>query len=104
MSRHGHHRRDLDELAFPFRVKLAVPRGGLGRRLDDLNRWLLEEVSPGEHACHSGHGLGQDALCLYFRRLEDLARCLAEFPTLELADGTKSRAYTSPMLARRPGE
>lgn len=100
MSRHGQRQRDLDEMAFPIRVKIAVPAGGLGRTIDELHRWLREEIGPGEQATHSGHGLGTDALCLYLRRPEDLARVLAAFPQLELADGTTSRAYSSPLLPR----
>jgi hypothetical protein len=97
MSRYGRRQRALDEMAFPIRVKVAIPPGGLGRTIDELHRWLREEVGSTEYATHSGHGLGVDALCLYLRRPEDLARFLVAFPLLELADGTRLRDYTSPL-------
>ncbi len=101
VSRHGHRQAQIDDLAFPIRVKLAVPGTGLGNVLSDMARWLAAELGPGEYAEWSGQTLGGNADVIHFRRVEDADRFLQAFPGLELADGTRSRAYSSPMLRPR---
>jgi hypothetical protein len=98
MSRRRTPQRTTDDLAFPIRVKLRMPSTDLGHVLTDILLWLSAEAGPGEYAHHHSQTLGGDAMALYFRRSEDLVRFLEAFPLLELADGTTSRAYTSPLF------
>lgn len=88
-----------DDLAFPIRVKLAIPHHdkalwwGLDAR---LTAWLREQ---GRLRCvrHSGGWwVKGQAMALYFRTLEDAQACLAAFPEFELADGVNSVTYYSP--------
>jgi hypothetical protein len=97
MTRRSTPQCQIDELAFPIRAKFRVPRTGLGTLLSDAPGWLKSEVGPGNYAQHSAETLGGDAMAVHFRRASDLARFLEAFPLLELADGTTSPAYTSPM-------
>jgi hypothetical protein len=86
----------IDDLAFPVRVKFAVPMLGLGRTLDAVDRWLAEELGPGEFACHSSPSIGCDAAAIYFRTISSAERFTYAFPDLMLADGTRAPAYGSP--------
>jgi hypothetical protein len=72
----------------------------LGTVLAEVELWLAAEVFPGEYAHHHSQTLGGDATVFYFRRISDAARFLEAFPMLELADGTTSPAYTSPLFPR----
>ena len=56
------------ELAFPARIKIAVPPDGLGQRLDAMQRWLDENAgSDGWTIMPAGtHGVMNDALAIYF--------------------------------------
>ena len=56
------------ELAFPARIKIAVPPDGLGRRLDAMQRWLDENAgSDGWTIMPAGtRGVMNDALAIYF--------------------------------------
>lgn len=90
-----------DDLAFPIRVRLAIPHEdkalwwGLDRRLES---WL-RELGPRRCVRHAGGWCQQgQAMALYFRNLEDAEACLAAFPEFELADGVASPTYYSPML------
>lgn len=85
-----------DDLAFPVRVKLAVPPGGLGGTLNAIGVWLHEQVGKGNYAVHSAPGLGGDAMAVYFREVETARAFLVAFPKVDLADGTTSSAYYSP--------
>ena len=98
MSRRTTPQRTIDDAAFPIRIKLRVPPTSLGNILTDLLLWQSAEVGPGDFAQHPGATLGGDAVAIYFRRIGDAARFLEAFPMLELADGTTSRAYTSPLF------
>lgn len=92
---------DLDDNAFPIRVKLKIPPGGFGREIERVMVWLIEEAGLGGFAWHPAETLGgEDAVALHLRWARDLARFLEAFPLLELADATTSRGYTSP---RHPG-
>ena len=89
-----------DDLAFPVRVKFAVPGGGL-RSIDDtldvrLREWLARELGRGAYACHAAPSLGTFASAVYFRRVADALRFVEAFPEWELADGTMSGVYTAP--------
>lgn len=88
-----------DDLAFPVRVKIAVPEGGLGKISEGMREWLKRELGPGNYAWHSaGMAAGRQASAVYFRSTADAERCIAAFPELELADGTASPAYRSPAV------
>lgn len=98
MTRRSTPQRRIDDEAFPVRVKLLVPEGGFERQLDDVYRWLDQEVGRGEYAFHatSSLGISRDAVAVYFRAPETAHRFVARFPDLLLADGTDSVVYTSP--------
>lgn len=88
-----------DDLAFPIRVKLAIPHHdramwwGLDTR---LTIWL-RELGPNRCVRHSGGwSVKGQAMALYFRTLEDAQACLAAFPEFELADGVDSVTYYAP--------
>ena len=103
MSRRSTPQRDIDDRAVPIRVKVRVPPTGLGAVLTDLELWLAAEVFPGEYAHHHSQTLGGDAMAFYFRRIKDAGRFLEAFPQLEMADGTTSPGYTSPLFPRGRG-
>ena len=88
-----------DDIAFPIRVKLAIPHHdkamwwGLN---DRLNVWL-KDIGPVRYVQHSGGwSVKGQAMALYFRTLEDAQACLAAFPEFELADGVGEVTYYSP--------
>ena len=82
-----------DELAYPVRIRFAVPKGGFGGRMSDLYRWLSSEVGPGQYALHSSPALAQDAIGVYLRDVDGARALVTAFPDLVLADGTESIAY-----------
>jgi hypothetical protein len=86
-----------DDLAFPVRVKIAVPPLGFGRVFDRMFTWLRAEVASTDWAQHSQPGLGCDTAAFYFGRTEDAHRFIEAFPELVLADGVRSIAYRSPV-------
>ena len=93
-------RAKTDDAAFPVRLKFQIPPLGLGKRLDDVHRWLQTEVGVGQYAVHPAPSNGSSALALHLRGLEDARRFLAHFPDLALADGTQRPSYSS--LAHGP--
>lgn len=74
------------EQTFPIRVKLVVPRRGLGNRLAELHQWLRDEIGAQDHAVTPALMWGGDALAVHLRTPEALGRVLEAFPDLELAD------------------
>lgn len=98
MTRRSTSQRTIDNGAFPILVLIHVPGNGLGRLMDDIHSWCRDNLPPGDFAHHSGgsFAFGGDATAWYFRRVEDAAAFLAANPLVELADGSASRAYTSP--------
>ena len=101
MSRRTTPQKKIDDLAFPVRVKLAIPDNGLGCRLEAINSWLKSHMSSGDFACHSHEGLTCGTLAIYFRSVRDAASFSETFTDLTLADGTLSPAYSTP--SRRAG-
>lgn len=97
MVRRSSPQKRIDELAFPVQVKFAIPERGLGVRLDAIHAWLRTEIGPGYYAVYNSRGLAVDALGVYLRDVENARALIAAFPDLILADGTESRAYTSPI-------
>jgi hypothetical protein len=100
MSRRSTPQQRTDELAFPVRVKIAVPPHGLGVMLNRMHEWLRAELGKGEFACHAAPGIGCDTAAFYFRTVPAARRFVEAFPDAVLADGTLSPAYASSW--RRP--
>lgn len=99
MNRRTRAQHKTDDLAFPVRVKFAVPWNGLGAISSRLQQWLSEELGPGRYASHTAMAISTQAIGVYFVSLEDAQRFVAAFPEMEIADGTRSASYYSP--ARR---
>lgn len=95
----------LDEAAFPVRILVVVPETGFDRKLTEMSAWLTAHVGRGNYANHGGGRRIMrddmvDAAAFYFRD----ARLAAEFVEafdLQLADGTTSPSYSSPMMPPR---
>jgi hypothetical protein len=89
-----------DDLAFPVRVKFAVPGRGISSIHDTLGQrmrdWLQRELPPGDHAWHAALSLGTNATAIYFRRVSDTLRFVEAFPEFALADATQMTSYTRP--------
>lgn len=105
MAKRSTPQRQIDERAFPVRLLILVPAVGFGRLLGagsgTMDGWLDREVGRGDFACHSagfGGVAGRDVIAVYFRHPAAAVRFLEAFPSLELADGTALRGYTSPAL------
>ena len=99
MVRHSTPQWKIDDQAFPVRVKIAVPPGGLGNVLNDMIYWLQDNLGRGNFAQHAAGSVGlRDAAGFYFRSLDDAQRFMDTFPAAELADGTASPGYTSPAI------
>ena len=75
------------EATFPVRVKVAVPKNGLGRQIEEIGSWLNREVGPGRYGQAPAPMLGGDAAGFHFVCLEDATRFLAAFPELKMAVG-----------------
>lgn len=68
--------------------------------------WLQENLPKGDFAKHSDSCSSiREAFAVYFRSVADAQRFVDAFPGAELADGTASPSYTSPVLpsGRRAG-
>lgn len=88
MSRHTSPNRKRIDDAYPVRVKIRIPRNGLGNLFGEIHAWLMA-LGPGRAANQSTRGLYCDATAYYFRDLADAEPFLAAFPMLELADGVE---------------
>jgi len=85
-----------DDRAYPIRVKIAVPVGGLGNVLIDMQNWLRDHLGTGEYAIHSAPTTVGDAAAFYFRTVDAGQRFIDAFPAAELADGTVLQYNSSP--------
>lgn len=94
MSRRSTPQRKIDDTAFPVRVKFKVPPLGFGGKLDEIGYWLNNNLEREEFAMHSCSATCADALAIYFRDTVTADRFVRAFPDVELADGTRSIAYT----------
>jgi len=95
MAKHSIRQAKRDDLAFPVRVKVRVPPNGLGRALDDMLRWLNENVGAFDHASHGQPGFACSTAAFYFRNVKTALAFTNAFPDAELADGLASPAYKS---------
>ena len=89
-----------DDLAFPVRVKLSVPPGGLGPKLTVIGAWLQVRAGKGNYAVHSASGRTGDTMAVHFRDVKTARAFVAAFPDVNLSDGTLSGAYYSPSVRR----
>ena len=89
MVRRSTPQKQVDDRAFPIRIKIAAHKGGMGQLYDVVHLWLRDTIGTGNY----------DANAYYFRSIEDTARFLAAFPQLRLADGTRSPDHASPGAA-----
>ena len=92
MSQHSIRQAKRDDLAFPVRVKVRVPDGGLGKLLDGMIAWLKANVPAAEYACHSAPGLACGTAAFYFRNVDTAHAFVCAFPAAQLADGLGSPA------------
>ncbi len=93
MSQHSIRQAKRDDLAFPVRVKIRVPDGGLGQLLDGMIDWLRANVPAADYAWHSAPGMACSTAAFYFRHFDTAHAFVRAFPTAELADGLASPAY-----------
>lgn len=85
MSRSAHSRRkDHHDQVFPIRVRVKVPEGGFGRKLDELYAWLDDMAGKGNYAIHPGNLPGVQAIVILLEEPE-LVRVMIEALELELA-------------------
>ena len=80
------------ERRFPVRIRLALPAGGLGERLDQIQRWLDDTCgADGWAMTPSGlRGVVNDALAVYFLDAGSAAGFVARWcagAKAEVADG-----------------
>jgi hypothetical protein len=87
MVSHSIRQAKRDDLAFPVRVKVRVPDGGLGKTLDRMMVWLRENLEPQTYACHSVPGVGCSTAAFYFQDLDAASAFVGAFPEASLADG-----------------
>ncbi|HEV8032336.1 MAG TPA: hypothetical protein VGP42_15095 [Stellaceae bacterium] len=74
------------ERRFPVRIKLALPSGGLGERLDQMHAWLDENCgADGWAMTPSGlRGVLNDAVAIYFLDATTAAGFVARWPARSL--------------------
>lgn len=83
---------------FRAQLNLLVPELGFGMVLLEMLRWLRDEVGESNFVRRDASTFEREILAVHLCRPEDAAAFLAAFPKLELADGTTSQVYTSPMF------
>lgn len=87
---------NMDERAFPVRVRFAVPQGGFGNRILDLHQWLDHTIGRGEYAVHPAKPWITECIAVHLRDVEGAEALVAAFPEFVLADDTQSSTYSSP--------
>jgi hypothetical protein len=94
------------EYRFPVRLRLTVPPGGFGRRLDRMHAWLDENCgADGWIIAPSGlRGVVNDAVALYCRDPAAAAAFVARWcvrPLPEIAEGAFVMRDDEPAAPRR---
>ena len=74
-----------------------MPQDGESELIETLH-WLREELDEGNFARQETEAFQGEALALRFRRIEHALVFLSGFPKPELADRTKTRAHTWPLV------
>lgn len=99
MVRRSTPQREIDERAFPLRLRIRVPENGFGVLMTPIRDWLIQRVGRENHAIHGSGVQGmRDCIAVFLRNPEPAVALLAAFPSLELADGTTLPGYSSPHL------
>jgi len=89
MSRHtSPNKRRIDD-AFPVRVKVVVPPGGLGNLLSEIHAWIKANLTHERCRNLPVRSVYCQATAYHFRTLEDAQAFLDAFPMLELADAVE---------------
>ena len=97
MNRRSVAQKIADDRVWPIRVYVVVPGNGFSGAGIDPHAWLIKELGLAGFAWHATGRMSDHVAAVYFRTLPDLQRFLDAFPTLQLADGTGSPLYHSPM-------
>ena len=83
-----------DDRAYPIRVKLVVPAGGMRTVAEGRDEWLDNALGPAAWSWGPAHSSGcRQATAYFFRNLADAHRFIDAFPGLELADGVDKLGY-----------
>ena len=98
MVRRSTPQKEIDDEAFPIRVKIVVPELGFGTAMDGMLQWL-RQLGPGSYAWHGGDWGGSywnrvQVSQLYFHTIDDACAFLRAFPEIRLSDGTKQWAQS----------
>lgn len=72
---------------FPIRVKIRVPRTGLGTMIVEIDVWLQKTFGPDGFGQGPASAAGIDATAFHFKTIEDAQTFLFAFPKVELAVG-----------------
>lgn len=89
-----------DDLAFPIRIKIAVPGMGLGDLYNEIHDWLRGNFSRWDYAVHSVSGIGGSAMGIYFSSFDQAQKFMIAFEGVELADGTRTQSYRQHGVSR----
>ena len=85
---------EIDDRAYPIRVKLVVPEGGMRTVEGQRDAWLNDTLGPAAWSWGPAHSSAcRQATAYYFRDLADAQRFIDAFPGLELADGVDALGY-----------
>lgn len=103
MSRRSQPQSQVDEAAFPVRLRVIVLEYGFGPQLLEIHRWLDRNIGRGNFAHHGGgravtrQGIAEDTTLFYFRTPQ-AAAAFVEATGVALCDGTEAESYRSPAL------
>ena len=86
MGRHATSRLKALDAAFPVRLKIRIPNGGLGRAYVGMFEWLDREVGRDRYADTGAPSLGGEVMALHFVTTEEATAFLIAHPDLVLAD------------------
>lgn len=67
------------ESYFPVRVRVAVPPGGFGQRLDAIYAWLDQHVGKTAYWSGGGNLRGEDTATFYFLTINDAKALVDRF-------------------------
>lgn len=93
----------IDDRAYPIRVKVYVPSGGMRSLDSEPEVWLRDNLDHLAWAWGPAPGIGDQVTAYHFRRLDDAQRFVAAFPHLRLADAVDSIVYRAPAKDAGPG-
>jgi hypothetical protein len=91
--------RDIDDRAFPVRIRIEISPKGFGLRLTDAVIWLGNNLPKFAWAHHSPPRC--PGVAFYFRAPADASRFLEAFPDFVLADQVCGPGYSAPGFVPR---